>query len=87
MRRSSATEEEAFLHAEACELALLAREHAGCTQRRKPGSVLQTLGVELSVLMGLGDGERVEGLALEAEKHLPDAVQVEQARTVKNPFN
>jgi hypothetical protein len=24
---------------------------------------------------------------LEADKHLPDAVQVEQARTVKNPFN
>ena len=24
--------------------------------------------------------------ALEAEKHLPDAVQVERARTVKNPF-
>lgn len=67
MRRSSAAEEDAFLHAEACEVALLAKEYVGrCAERRCPDSVLHTLGVELSVLIGLGDGERVEHIVAEA---------------------
>lgn len=67
MRRSSAAEEEAFLHAEARELAVLAKECVGCcADRRNPDSVLHTLGVELSVLIGLDDGERVNGLVAEA---------------------
>ncbi len=67
MRRSSAAEEDAFLHAEAHEVALLAKECLGsCAERRRPDSVLHTLGVELSVLIGLGDGERVDRIVAEA---------------------
>ena len=84
MRRSSAVEEEAFMRAEACELAMLARECIGCTQKRQPGSILHTLGVELSVLMGLGDGERVDALVAEATRLLAqdgrhDAISALQA--------
>ena len=71
MRRSSAVEEEAFLHAEVCELAVLAKECVGSSaDRRQPGSVLHTLGVELSVLIGLDDSERVEGLVAGAAQLL-----------------
>lgn len=67
MRRSSAAEEQAFLHAEACEVALLAKECVGSfADRRRPDSVLHTLGVELSVLIGLGDSDRVEQIVAEA---------------------
>jgi hypothetical protein len=66
-----AREEEAFLHAEACELAALSTEHVRCAAAgRKPKSVLHTLSVELSVLIGLDDRERVERLVAEATRLL-----------------
>ena len=71
MQRISAAEEEAFLHAEACELAVLAKEYVGCAAAgRKPKSVLHTLSVELSVLMGVDDSERLDGLVAEAARLL-----------------
>ena len=86
MQRSSAGEEEAFLHAEACELAVLSTEHVRCAAAgRKPKSVLHTLSVELSVLMGLDDRERLDGLVAEATRLLArdgrqDAITVLQAQ-------
>ena len=85
MQRFSAAEEEAFLHAEACELAFLSKEYVGCAaEGRKPKSILHTLSVELSVLMGLGDSERVDALVAEATQLLAregrqDAITVLQA--------
>jgi hypothetical protein len=85
MQRSSAEEEEAFLHAEACELAVLSKEYVGCAAAgRRPKSVLHTLSVELSVLMGLDDSERLDGLVAEATRLLAhegrqDAITVLQA--------
>ena len=71
MQRSSAREEEAFLHAEACELAVLSTEHVRCAAAgRRPKSVLHTLTVELSVLIGLGDSERLNWLVAEATRLL-----------------
>ena len=71
MQRFSAGKEEAFLHAEACELAVLSKEYVGCAAAgRKPKSVLHTLSVELSVLMGLDDRERLDGLVAEATRLL-----------------
>jgi hypothetical protein len=71
MQRSSAGEEEAFLHAEACELAVLSTEHVRCAAAgRKPKSVLHTLSVELSVLIGLDDRERLDRLVAEATRLL-----------------
>jgi hypothetical protein len=81
MRSASAVEDNAFLQAEACELAALAREFVdGRTDRRRPASVLHTLDVELSVLMGLGDAGRMAWLVAEASRLLasqsrPDAVR------------
>ena len=71
MQRFRAGEEEAFLHAEACELAVLS-------------SVLHTLSVELSVPMDLHDSERLDGLVAEATRLLAregrqDAITVLQA--------
>lgn len=86
MRRSSAAEEEAFLRAEAGELAVLAKECiASCADRRRPASVLHTLGIELSVLIGLGDSERVEQIVAEAagllaQEGRQDAVSALQAK-------
>ncbi len=85
MQRSSAGEEEAFLHAEACELAVLSTEHVGCAAAgRKPRSVLHTLSVELLVLIGLDDRERLDRLIAEATRLLArdgrqDAITVLQA--------
>ena len=85
MQRFSAGEEEAFLHAEACELAVLSKEYVDCAAAgRKPKSVLHTLSVELSVLMGLGDTERVDRFVAEATRLLAregrqDAITVLQA--------
>ena len=85
MQRSSAAEEEAFLHAEACELAVLSKEYVGCAAAgQKPRSVLHTLSVELSVLMGLDDRERLDRLIAEATGLLAvegrhDAITVLQA--------
>ena len=71
MQRFSGVEEEAFLHAEAGELAVLSKEHIGCAAAgRKPKSVLHTLSVELSVLMGLDDRERLDRLVAEATQVL-----------------
>jgi hypothetical protein len=71
MRNPSPVEDDAFLHAEARELAVLAQE---CVDRhaadRRPASVLHTLGVELSVLMGLGDGRRMDWLVAETSRLL-----------------
>ena len=85
MQRVSAAKEEAFLHAEACELAVLSTEHVRCAAAgRKPKSVLHTLSVELSVLIGLDDKERLDRLVAEATR-LParesrrDAITVLQA--------
>ena len=89
MPRSSAAEEEAFLHAEACELAVLSKECVGCAAAgRKPKSVLHTLSVELSVLMGLDDSERLDGLVAEATRLLAregrhDAITMLQATASK----
>ena len=85
MQRSSAGEEEAFLHAEACELAVLSTEHVGCAAAgRKPRSVLHTLSVELLVLIGLDDRERLDRLVAEETRLLArdgrqDAITVLQA--------
>jgi len=71
MQRFSAREEEAFLHAEARELAVLSTEHVRCAAAgQKPKSVLHTLSVELSVLMGLDDSERLDRLVAEATRLL-----------------
>jgi hypothetical protein len=71
MQRSSAGQEEAFLHAEACELAILSKEYVGCAAAgRKPKSVLHTLSVELSVLIGIDDSERLDRLVAEATRLL-----------------
>ena len=67
MKRSSAAEEEAFLHAEACELAVLSKEDVSCSiTLRKPKSVLHPLSVELSVPMGLDDRARLDRLVSDA---------------------
>ena len=85
MQRFSAGEEEAFLHAEACELAVLSKEYVDCAAAgRKPKSVLHTLSVELSVLIGLEDKERLDRLVAEATRLLAregrqDAITVLQA--------
>lgn len=64
-------EDDAFLHAEARELAALAEDCIDCgVSRRGSGSVLHTLSVELSVLAGLGDEIRMEWLAAEATRLL-----------------
>ena len=89
MQRSSAAEEEAFLHAEACELAVLSTEHVLCAAAgRKPKSVLHTLSVELSVLIGLDDRERLDRLVAEATRLLAregrqEAITVLQATSSK----
>lgn len=71
MRSPSAVEDLAFLETEARELALLAEESvADDAVRRKPASILHTLSVELSVLMGLGDGPRTDWLVAEASRLL-----------------
>jgi len=71
MRSPSADGDEAFLAAEARELAVLAEESLarGAAQRRT-ASVLHTLSVELSVLMGLGDGKRMDWLVAETSRLL-----------------
>jgi hypothetical protein len=85
MQGFSAGEEEAFLHAEACELAVLSAEHVRCAAAgRKPKSILHTLSVELSVLIGLDDKERLDRLVAEATRLLAregrqDAITVLQA--------
>ena len=85
MQRFSAEEEEAFLHAEACELAVLSKEDVGCAAAgRKPKSILHTLSVELSVLIGLDDKERLDRLVADATRLLAlegrhDAIIVLQA--------
>ena len=71
MRSPCAVEDEAFLTAEACELAVLAEESlARGAARRRTASVLHTLSVELSVLMGLGDGKRMDWLIAETTRLL-----------------
>ena len=71
MQGFSAGEEEAFLHAEARELAVLSTEHVRCAAAgQRPKSVLHTLSVELSVLMGLDDRERLDRLVAEATRLL-----------------
>lgn len=60
-----------FLHEEARELATLAEESVDMqARRRRPGSVLHTLGVELAVLAGLGDSRRMDWLVDEAARLL-----------------
>src|SRR5204863_6862820 len=71
MQRFGAREEEAFLHAEACELADLSKEHVSCAAAgRKPKSVLHTLSVELSVLLGLDALNRLDRLVPEPSRLL-----------------
>ena len=71
MQRISAGEEDAFLHAEAWELAVLSKEFVGCAAAgRKPKSVLHTLSVELSVLIGLDDRARLDRLVAAATRLL-----------------
>jgi hypothetical protein len=85
MQRVSAAEEEVFLQTEACELAVLSTEHVRCAAAGlKPKSVLHTLSVELSVLIGLDDKERLDRLGAEATRLLAregrqDAITVLQA--------
>ena len=67
MRPSCAIEDEAFLQGEARELAMLAEECTGGPMKNGlSASVLHTLAVELSVLVGLGDEARMEWLAAAA---------------------
>ena len=88
MRRSSAAEEEAFLQAEVCELAVLAKECVGnWAERRKPESVLHTLGIELSVLIGLGDKERVDGLVAGAAQLLAQENRHDAAAALQAMFS
>ena len=71
MRNPSLVEDQAFLHAEARELATLAEEYvAQRAAQRRPASVLHTLAVELSVLVGLGDSPRIDWLVAEASRLL-----------------
>ncbi len=74
MRSPHPLEDDAFLRAEAHELAALAEDCcAGCDrggEHRRCGSVLHTLSVELSVLAGLGDDRRMDWLAAEATRLL-----------------
>ena len=89
MQKFSAGEEEAFLHAEACELAVLSKEYVCCAAAgRKPRSVLHTLSVELSVLMGIDDSERLDRLVAEATRLLSregrqDAITALQATSCR----
>lgn len=71
MQKPSPVEDAAFLHAEARELAMLAEESVeGGMPCRKPASILHTLGVELSILMGLGDSHRIDWLMAETSRLL-----------------
>ena len=71
MQSLSDGEEEAFVHAEARELANLSTEHVRCAAAgRIPTSVLHTLSVELAVLIGLDDRERLDRLVAEATRLL-----------------
>ena len=71
MRNPSLVEDQVFLHAEARELATLAEEHvAQRAAHRRPVSVLHTLAVELSVLVGLGDSPRIDWLVAETSRLL-----------------
>lgn len=69
MDRPRSLEDDAFLHAEARELAALAGD-CGAGPRRCPPSVLRTLSAELSVLAGLCDDTRMDWLAAEARRLL-----------------
>ena len=76
MRNPSFIEDQAFLHAEARELATLAEEYvAQRAARRRPASVLHTLTVELSILVGLGDSPRIDWLVAEASRLLDEKGQ------------
>ena len=87
MQRFSAAEEEAFLHAEACELAVLSKEHIQCAAAgRKPKSVLHTLSVELSVLVGLDDRERLDRLVAEATELLAREGREDAITVLQNHF-
>jgi len=85
MRGPSAVEDDAFLAAEARELSLLAKERADpAADRRRPASILHTLDVELSVLIGLGDRTRMDWLVGETtrlltDEHRPDALAALQS--------
>ena len=91
MRSPSVVEDDAFLQAEVGELAGLACEFIDCrADRRRPASVLHTLDVELSVLMGLGDAGRMSWLVAEASRLLAsqgrqDAVQALQETLARLP--
>ena len=85
MRSPSAVEDQAFLDAEARELAMLAEESvADDADRRKPASILHTLSVELSVLMGLGDGPRTDWLVAEASRLLSSQGKQEALHALQN---
>jgi len=59
------------VHAEACELEVLSTEQVRCaTAGRRPTSVVHTLSVELLVLMGLDDRQRLDRLVAEATRLL-----------------
>jgi hypothetical protein len=88
MRSPSAVEDQAFLEAEARELAMLAEESvADDAVRRKPASILHTLSVELSVLMGLGDGPRTDWLVAEASRLLSDRGKPEALRALQDTLS
>jgi hypothetical protein len=88
MQRSGALEEEAFLYAEACELAVLSKEFVGCAEaRRKPLSALHTLSVELAVLMGVDDSARMDRLIADATELLAREGRQDAIRALQATFS
>ena len=88
MRNPSVVEDQAFLHAEARELATLAEEHvAKHGAHRRPASVLHTLAVELSILMGLGDSPRIDWLVAEASRLLAEKGEHEAISALRDTLS
>ena len=88
MRNPSVVEDEAFLQAEALELATLAEEQvASHAARRRPASVLHTLAVELSILKGLGDSPRIDWLVAEASRLLAEKGEHEAISALRDTLS
>ena len=88
MRNPSVVEDQAFLQAEARELATLAEEHvAKHGAHRRPASVRHTRAVELSILMGLGDSPRIDWLVAEASRLLAEKGEHEAISALRDTLS